>query len=255
MANVFSISCRCNSPKDKRSQAHELRGPGRQRGLRCAAPGGGYGQQPPTGGGHGQGPGYGQQPQSGGGYGQQPQSGGGYGQQPQNGGGYGQQPPSGGGYGQQPPSGGGYGYNQQPPSYPQEPLGYGQQPQPPSGGYAQPGYGQQGYGQQGYGQPGYGQYGAPQQPRSTNGMAVASLILGIVGLITCGATSIVGVILGHIALNRIKRSGEEGQGMAMGGLVTSYIMVVLFVLFWILFGGFWLTLIGIGSAASVSDYS
>ncbi|GGT41682.1 DUF4190 domain-containing protein [Nonomuraea spiralis] len=201
---------------------------------------GGYGSQPPGGG-------YGQQP---------PTGGGGYGQGP----GYGQQPPSGGGYGQQPPSGGGYGYNQQPPSHPQEPLGYGQQPQPPSGGYAQPGYGQQGYGQQGYSQqgysqPGYGQYGPPQQPRSTNGMAVASLILGIVGLITCGATSIIGVVLGHIALSRIKRTGEEGQGMAMGGLVTSYIMVALFVLFWIFFGGFWLTLIGLGSAASVSDYS
>ncbi|MEV4395524.1 DUF4190 domain-containing protein [Nonomuraea sp. NPDC049607] len=199
-------------------------------GYGAQPPGGGYGQQPPTGG-------YGQQPPSGGGYGQQPPSGGGYGQQPQS-----------GGYNQQPP--GGYGYNQQPPSYPQEPLGYGQQPQPPSGGYAQPGYGQQGYGQ-----PGYGQYGAPQQPRSTNGMAVASLILGIVGLVTCGATSIVGVILGHIALNRIKRTGEEGQGMAMGGLVTSYIMVVLFVLLFLLWGGALLTLIGLGSAASVSDYS
>lgn len=192
-------------------------------GYGAQPPGGGYGQQPPTGGGHGQGPAYGQQP------------------------------PSNGGYGQQPPGGAGYGYGQQPPSYPQEPLGYGQQPQPPTGGYAQPGYGQQGY-QQGYGQPGYGQY-APPPSRPTNGMAVASLILGIVGLITCGATSIIGVVLGHIALSRIKRTGEEGQGMAMGGLVTSYIMVALFVIFWVFFGGFWLTLIGIGSAASSSDYS
>jgi Domain of unknown function (DUF4190) len=177
--------------------------------------------------------GYGQQPQSGGGYGQQPQSGGGYGQQPQSGGGYGQQPPSGGGYGQQPPSGGGYGQ------------------QPPSGG----GYGQQGYGQQppsygGYGQPGYGPYGAPPPSRPTNGMAVASLVLGIIGLVSCGLTSIIGAILGHVAINRIKRTGEEGQGMAMAGLITSYIAIVLWVLGWLIWGGFIVAMLGLGATAS-----
>ncbi|MFC4007529.1 DUF4190 domain-containing protein [Nonomuraea purpurea] len=194
--------------------------------------GGGYGAQPPGGG-------YGQQPpsQGGGGYGQQPTSGGGYGQQPTSGGGYGQQPPSGGGgYGQQPPSGGG-GYGQQPPSY--QDLGYGQLP--PSGGFG--GGPQQGYGYN------------PPQPRSTNGMAVASLVLGIIGLIFCGLTSIPGVILGHIALNKIKRTGEEGHGMAMGGLVTSYITVVLWILGWLIFGGLLLSMIGLSAAAtSTYDY-
>jgi hypothetical protein len=197
-------------------------------GYGAQPPGGGYGQQPPSSGGYG------------GGYGQQPSSGGGYGQQPPNSGGYGQQPPNSGGYGQQPPSGGGYGgYGQQPPSYPQEPLGYGQMP--PSGGFGQqPG---------GYG---YNPYGPPQQPRSTNGMAVASLVLGIIGLIFCGLTSLPGVILGHIALNKIKRTGEEGQGMAVAGLVTSYITVVLWALCWIIFGGLWLSLLGLSAAASSS---
>ncbi|MEU8398741.1 DUF4190 domain-containing protein [Nonomuraea sp. NPDC048892] len=195
---------------------------------------GGYGAQPP-----------------GGGYGQQPYGGDrSYGQQPQSGG-YGQQPPSSGGYGQQPPGGYGGGYGQQPASHPQQ-LGYGQLP--PSGGYGQQppsygGYGQQGYGQQGYGQPGY--Y-AP--PRSTNGMAVASLVLGIIGLIFCGLTSIPGVILGHIALNRIKRTGEEGSGMAVGGLVTSYITVVIWVLCWLIFGGMLLSLMGLSAAATSSSY-
>ncbi|MET9240336.1 DUF4190 domain-containing protein [Nonomuraea sp. NPDC003709] len=199
--------------------------------------------------------GYGAQ-QPGGGYGQQPPSGGGgYGQQPPSyGGGYGQQPPTGGGgYGQQPPSSGGYG--EQPPSYPQEPLGYGQQP-PSAGGYGQqpPSYGQQAYGQQGYGQQGYGYGAPPQPPRSTNGMAVASLVLGIIGLIFCGITSIPGVILGHIALNRIKKTGEEGSGMAVGGLVTSYITVVIWVLCWLIFGGLILSMIGLSAAATSSSY-
>ncbi|MER6947801.1 DUF4190 domain-containing protein [Nonomuraea sp. NPDC000554] len=204
---------------------------------------GGYGAQPPGGG-------YGQQPPSGGGYGQQPPSGGGYGhgQQPPSGGGYGQQPVSNGGYGQQPPSGS-YGYGQQPPSggaYGQQPAsGYNQ-------AYGEGAYGQQGYGQAGYGQQGYG-YGAPAAPRSTNGMAVASLVLGILGLVLCGFTSIPGAVLGHVAVNRIKKTGEQGHGMAVGGLVTSYITIVLWLLMWIFFGGMWLTLIGLSSAASTSD--
>ncbi|MGI5292351.1 DUF4190 domain-containing protein [Nonomuraea polychroma] len=191
-------------------------------GYGAQQPGGGYGQQPPGGGGYGSG-----------GYGQQPPTGGGYGQQPQSGGGYGQQPPSGGGYG---------GYGQQPPSYPQEQLGYGQMP--PSGGFSQPSGGY-----------GYNPYGPPQQPRSTNGMAVASLVLGIIGLIFCGVTSIPGVILGHVAMNKIKRTGEEGQGMAVAGLVTSYITVVLWALCWLVFGGLWLSLLGLSAAATSSvDY-
>lgn len=175
-------------------------------------------------------------------YGDQGNSGG-YGAQPP-GGGYGQPP----GYGQQPPSG----YGQQPPS------GYGQQP-PTGGGYGDYGYGQQsgyGYGQQppgAYGQPGYGAYGAPP-PRSTSGLAITSLVLGIVGLLFCGLTSIPGAVVGHMALSRIKRTGEEGQGMAMGGLITSYITIVLWVILWILFGGMWLALVGLSSAATAGNY-
>ena len=173
---------------------------------------------------------YGDQGNSGG-YGAQP-PGGGYGQPP----GYGQQPPS--GYGQQPPSG----------SYGQQ-YGYGQQP--PSGG----GHGDYAYGQQpsgAYGQPGYGAYGAP--PRSTSGLAITSLVLGIVGLLFCGLTSIPGAVVGHMALNRIKRTGEEGQGMAMGGLITSYITIVLWVILWILFGGMWLAFVGLTTAATAGSY-
>ncbi|HUR09652.1 MAG TPA: DUF4190 domain-containing protein [Nonomuraea sp.] len=181
---------------------------------------GGYGAQPP-GGGYGQPPGYGQQPPSG--YGQQPPSGA-YGGQN----GYGQQPAGDHAYGQQPPTGD-YGYGQQPG------YGYGQQP---SGGY---------------GQPGYGAYVAPP-PRSTSGLAITSLVLGIVGLLFCGLTSIPGAVVGHMALSRIKRTGEEGQGMAMGGLITSYITIVLWVILWILFGGMWLALVGLSTAATAGSY-
>ncbi|GIH26371.1 hypothetical protein Aph01nite_46810 [Acrocarpospora phusangensis] len=185
-----------------------------------------YGNQPGDTGEHGGQPGYGQQP----GYGGQP----GYGDQ-----GYGSQQP---GYGQP-------GYGQQP-GY--DPYG---QPQPgytqPSGydAYQQPGY------QQSYAQPGYQQgYGYPPQ-RPTNGLAVASLVMGIVGLLLCGVTSILGAIFGHIAMARIKESGEEGRGMAVAGLVTSYITIALWVILWLAFGAAILALIGIAEAVPSSDFN
>lgn len=160
---------------------------------------------------------------------------GGYGQ-----GGYGQQPTGGGAYGDQPASGG-YVYGQQPTS------GYGQ----PT--YDQPAYGHQGYGQQGYGPGGYG-YGPPAPPRTTNGLAVTSLVLGVIGLVFCGLTSIPGAIVGHVALNRIKRTGEDGQSMALGGLVTSYITIVLWLLLWLIFGGMWLAALSVTGAGVSSQY-
>ncbi|MGJ6966445.1 DUF4190 domain-containing protein [Streptosporangium sp. G11] len=128
-----------------------------------------------------------------------------------------------GGYGQ-PPGKGGYGSSGDHGS---------------SGGYGSGGYGSGGYGSGGYGPPGggydpYGGYGAPP-PRGNNGMAIAALIMGIAGLFICGLTSIVGVVLGHISLGQIKRTGEEGRGMAIAGLVLSYfgILCWLAVLAWL----------------------
>ena len=46
-----------------------------------------------------------------------------------------------------------------------------------------------------------------------NGMAIASLVLSVVGL------SLIGVILGHIALSQIKRTGEQGYVLALIGVI------------------------------------
>jgi hypothetical protein len=74
--------------------------------------------------------------------------------------------------------------------------------------------------------PGYPPY-PPQPP--TNGMAVASMVLGIVG-ITIGwflmaIPSVLAVIFGHVALGTMRRTGQQGRGMAIAGLVTGYIVV------------------------------
>jgi hypothetical protein len=71
---------------------------------------------------------------------------------------------------------------------------------------------------------GYG-YAAPQP----QGMAIASLVLGIVSLMLLGAycvgvvPAILAVIFGHISLGRNRAGLESGQGMAMAGLICGYI--------------------------------
>ena len=64
------------------------------------------------------------------------------------------------------------------------------------------------------------------------GLALASLILGIAGIPTagvCGVGAITGIILGILALNKIKASPREfgGHGMAVGGIVTNIISLVM----------------------------
>lgn len=83
-----------------------------------------------------------------------------------------------------------------------------------------------------------------------NGLAIASLILGIVALIGPGIavafpfyililptpltilSAIPGVILGHLALGAIQssRGRESGSGLAIAGLVTGYVAILLLVL-------------------------
>jgi hypothetical protein len=102
-------------------------------------------------------------------------------------------------------------------------------------GYAQPGYGQQGYGQQGYGQPGPGQsgYGYPppvSHPR--NGLGTAALVLGIIGLLASvlvfGAIpGLIAIILGFIALGRVRRGEATNRGASIAGIVLGFLSLVL----------------------------
>ena len=73
-----------------------------------------------------------------------------------------------------------------------------------------------------------GDYSAPVAAGGNNGKAIASMILGIAGIFTCGLASIVAVILGHVSRGEIKRSGgrQQGSGMALAGLILGYIMLV-----------------------------
>lgn len=68
-------------------------------------------------------------------------------------------------------------------------------------------------------QPGY--YPAINTP--TSGLAIGSLVCGILELFTLGFAAIPAVILGHLARTQIRRSGERGDGMAIAGLVLGYL--------------------------------
>lgn len=68
--------------------------------------------------------------------------------------------------------------------------------------------------------------GAPRKwtavsPRPTEPMATASLALGILVPFT-GVTIIPAIVLGHLALGKIKREGTEGRALAIAGLAISY---------------------------------
>lgn len=63
-------------------------------------------------------------------------------------------------------------------------------------------------------------------------LSVTTLILGAFSLCCCQVSSIAGVILGHIALREIKKSEGKlgGSGMALIGLILSYIGLTFFVM-------------------------
>ncbi|MBE0542628.1 MAG: DUF4190 domain-containing protein [Verrucomicrobia bacterium] len=63
----------------------------------------------------------------------------------------------------------------------------------------------------------------------TSGMAIASLVLGILGLVSCGATALVGLVLGIVAMVKIKNSEGRlsGNGLAIAGTVVSGVFLLL----------------------------
>lgn len=137
------------------------------------------------------------------------------------------------------------------PDYGQPPYG-----QPP---YGQPAYGQPPYGQPAYGQPQYGQppvqspYGQPQYgqppygapygyaapvnpygpPKTSNGLAVTALVLGIIALVFSwvpffdGLVIVPAIVFAIIGINASKRLAGVGKTMAIVGLCLSLAATVI----------------------------
>src|SRR5205823_14889172 len=68
-------------------------------------------------------------------------------------------------------------------------------------------------------------YGAVPASRSTNVLAIVSLVSSLVWL--CGIGSIVAVVTGFLARQQIKQRNEGGDGLAIAGLIIGGIGLVL----------------------------
>ena len=91
--------------------------------------------------------------------------------------------------------------------YPQQPY---YPPAPPASPYPPPGYPPP--------------YPYPYPPaRTTNGMAIASMVLGILWIYWIG--SILALVFGYVARDQIKKNGQAGDGMAIAGIVLGWVGV------------------------------
>lgn len=125
-----------------------------------------------------------------------------------------------------------------------QPSGYAEQPQaaaPAAGAWegAQPAGGSLApYGQQPYGYPAQGPvYPVAVVGPKTNGLAVASMVLGILWLWWVG--SILALVFGMIAKSQIESSGgtQQGRGMAISGIVLGWVGVGILLVFIVGCGG------------------
>ncbi len=87
-------------------------------------------------------------------------------------------------------------------------------------------------GPRGPGGAGPGEAAEGEPPKKTTGLAEASLVCGILGLLTCGLSSIAGIVLGIVGLSKIKRSDGRlgGKGLATAGISVSVATLGLFLL-------------------------
>jgi hypothetical protein len=107
------------------------------------------------------------------------------------------------------------------------PPGYETQPAPPGYG-APPAYGAPPGYSYGTPPPGPGWPAAPDQ-RPTNRLAIFSLVLGI--LTPCGGLpGLLSVVFGIVSLSQIKKKGERGTGLAVGGIAATGVWLVVIAL-------------------------
>jgi uncharacterized protein DUF4190 len=74
--------------------------------------------------------------------------------------------------------------------------------------------------------------------QSTNALAIAALVCGAAQFVT-GITFIPAIILGHVARSQIRKTGEQGDGLALAGLILGYIGGILFIVILLIFIAFW----------------
>ncbi|GAA4068423.1 protein kinase domain-containing protein [Actinomadura miaoliensis] len=91
----------------------------------------------------------------------------------------------------------------------------------------------------GNGRPGYGVPATQAPARHVQGMpaaagrhnttAMCALVLGVVGLLTCGLSSVPAILFGHLASKQARRAGQKTPGMATAGIACGLAMVAIWV--------------------------
>ena len=74
----------------------------------------------------------------------------------------------------------------------------------------------------------------PIKPPGTNGKAIGSLATSLAGLLCCGVPSIVGLVLGVVAMRETKRTGQDGYAIALVGTIIGGLAVAGWVLYLLL---------------------
>ncbi|HEX4058756.1 MAG TPA: DUF4190 domain-containing protein [Galbitalea sp.] len=98
-------------------------------------------------------------------------------------------------------------------------------------------------------QPGAAQPRYYSSPRATNTLAIIALIASCAGLLVPLA-DIAGVVMGFIALNQIKRTGENGHGMALAAVIVGFAVFFLELLVVAAYFVFLFWIIGISASAA-----
>ena len=70
----------------------------------------------------------------------------------------------------------------------------------------------------------------------TNGLAIASLACGLAQFVFGPLTAIPAIVFGHMARHQIKRTGEQGAGLALAGLILGWATVILGIVLIVVFG-------------------
>jgi hypothetical protein len=102
---------------------------------------------------------------------------------------------------------------------------------------------------------GHGPGHPPPYPvgRPTNSTAITALILGIVSFISCQLIGVVAIYLGSRARTEIRSTGEDGDGLALAGVILGWVSIGIFALVVLFFVGY-LVFMGLlfGSMAATS---
>ena len=95
----------------------------------------------------------------------------------------------------------------------------------------------------------YGVRVAPQPPTPAAGSGELNDLAVIAFIASCVGLSIPGLVMGHIALRQIKRTGQTGHGFALAAVIIGYVLTVLVLLAVVVFIAFMIAVfVAAGSA-------